>query len=159
MAIADPDKATVTIPDDYLIAIGKVCVQWGNLESIMELVLTKLAGMDIWDTRPKIMISHMAWPMRMDIFAATADQLIADHPRLKDYQSVKSLLKKAQEGRNRVVHSHWGFEDGKVTTLRASARGKLKLSMDTITVNEIDAILRDINVAAAALYNLVLGNP
>ena len=159
MVIVDPAKAVVTLPDAYLIGIGKVCVQWGNLEAVMELILTKLAGMDIWDSRPKIMISHMAWPMRMDIFAAMADQLVADHPRLKDYQSVKLLLKKAQEGRNRVVHSHWGFQDGKVTALRASARGKLKLSMDEITIEELDGILRDINVATAALYNLVIGNP
>ena len=82
MVIVDPAKAVVTLPDAYLIGIGKVCVQWGNLEAVMELALTKLAGMDIWDTRPKIMISHMAWPMRMDIFAAMADQLVADHPRL-----------------------------------------------------------------------------
>jgi len=159
MVIADPAKAVVTLPDAYLIGIGKVCVQWGNLEAVMELVLVKLSGMDLWDARSKIMLNHMAWPMRMDIFKSLADQLMADHPRLKEYQTVASHLKKAQEGRNRVVHSHWGFEDGKVTAARASARGKLKLSLEEITIEELDGILRDINVATAALYNLVLGNP
>jgi hypothetical protein len=30
MVIADPAKAVVTLPDAYLIGIGKVCVQWGK---------------------------------------------------------------------------------------------------------------------------------
>jgi hypothetical protein len=159
MVIADPAKAVVTLPDAYLIGIGKVCVQWGNLEAVMEVVLVKLSGMDLWDARSKIMLNHMAWPMRMDIFTSMANQLMPDYPRLKEYQAVASHLKKAQEGRNRVVHSHWGFEDGKVKAARASARGKLKFSLDEITIEELDGILGDINVAAAALYNLVIGNP
>jgi hypothetical protein len=159
MVLVDPDKAVVTIPDDYLIAIGKVCVQWGNLEAIMELCITKLSDMDMWDARSKIILNHMAWPMRTDIFASLANLLMADHPRLKDYQTVVPLLKKAQGGRNRVVHSHWGFEDGKVKTQRATARGVLKLYLEEITVKEINEILHDINVASAALYNLVMGSP
>ncbi len=159
MVIADPAKATVTIPDDYLLAIGKVCVQWGNLEAVMELCITKLAAMDMWDPRSKIMLNHMVWPMRTDIFASLADYLVTDNPRLKDYQAVLPLLKKAQDGRNRIIHSHWGFENGKVQAQRASARRKLKLYLEEITVKEIEGVLNDINVAAAALYNLVLGNP
>lgn len=159
MVLADPANAVVTIPDDYLLAIGKVCVQWGNLEAIMELTIAKLASMDIWDARSKIVLNHMAWPMRMDIFTSLANHLMADYPRLKEYQTVATHLRKAQKGRNRIVHSHWGFEDGKVKAQRASARGELKLSVEEITTEELAGILRDINVAVAALYNLVIGNP
>jgi hypothetical protein len=156
MVTADPKKATVNLPDVYLIAIGKVCMQWSLLENMMEMMISKMAGFPLRDRRPKIMINHMAWPMRVDIFSALSNELVAEHPRLKDYPKVLTLLKKAQEGRNRIVHGMWGSEDGKVTTLRASARGKLKLTMEQVDVKEIDAILEDIHVAAAALYNLVL---
>jgi hypothetical protein len=124
----------------------------------MEMMIVKLADMDINDPRSKIMVNHMAWPMRVDIFGALADQLVADNPRLKDYPTVISLLKKAQEGRNRIVHGFWGLEDGKVTALRVTARGKLKFSMQEVALQEIEGIFQDINVANAALYNLVLGN-
>jgi len=158
MAIADPKKATVTIPDDYLIAIGKVCVQWSTLEGIMEMMIAKLAGFANYDNRSKIMISHMAWPMRVDILSALAVELVDTYPRLKDYPKVLELLKRAQQGRNRIVHGMWGSDEhGNVQTLRATARGKLKLSMDTVTLKEIRAIQEDINVAASALYNLVIG--
>jgi hypothetical protein len=132
MVIADPTKATVTIPDDYLIAIGKVCVQWSTLEGIMEMMIAKLAGFQNYDNRSKIMISHMAWPMRVDILSALAVELLEKYPRLKDYPKVLELLKKAQQGRNRIVHGMWGSDEaGNVLTLRATARGKLKLSMET----------------------------
>jgi hypothetical protein len=124
----------------------------------MEMVLTKLTSMEIFDPRSKIVFNHMTWPMRTDIFSALANELVGQYSRLKDYPKVTALLKKAQEGRNKVIHGNWGIEDGKVTYLRATARGELKLKMDEITVKELEAILNDINVAAAALYNLVLGS-
>ncbi len=157
MVIADPAKATVNLPDDYLLAIGKICVQWSHLEALMELSISKLAGFQLSDPRSKILVNHMAWPMRVDIFSALCNELVAGYPRLKDYQQVLTQLKKAQEGRNRLVHGFWGIEEGKVTALRATARGKLKLSMETVALEELQTTLRDINVAAAALYNLVAG--
>lgn len=157
MAMIDPAKATVTLPDDYLIAIGKVCVQWGMLESMIELAITKLAGFELYDPRSKIMVNHMAWPMRVDIFSSLCHALATDYPRLKDFAEVLPLMKKAQEGRNRIVHGFWGCEDGKVTALRASARGRLKVSMESVTLAELNGVLKDINVATAGIYNLVIG--
>jgi hypothetical protein len=133
MAIADPKRATVTIPDDYLIAIGKVCVQWSTLEGIMEMMIAKLSGFENYDNRSKIMISHMAWPMRVDILSALAAELLEKYPRLRDYPKVLELLKKAQQGRNRIVHGMWGSDEhGNVLRLQATARRKLKLSMDRV---------------------------
>lgn len=158
MATADPKKATVNIPDDYLIAIGKVCVQWSTLEGIMEMMIAKLAGFELYDNRSKIMISHMAWPMRVDILSAMAGELAETHPRLKDYPKLLELLKKAQQGRNQIVHGMWGSDEGgNVLRLQATARGKLKLSMDAVTLKEIHAILEDIKIAGTELYDLVMG--
>jgi len=97
MVLADPANAVVTIPDDYLLAIGKVCVQWGNLEAIMELTIAKLASMDIWDARSKIVLNHMAWPMRMDIFTSLANHLMADYPRLERVSDSSDPPKKSPE--------------------------------------------------------------
>ena len=51
MATADRKKATFNIADDYLIAIGKVCVQWSTLEGIMEMMIAKLAVCEL-DEKP-----------------------------------------------------------------------------------------------------------
>jgi hypothetical protein len=157
MAVADPAKASVNLPDDYVLAIGKVCVAWNHLEGLMEISIAKLAGFGLSDPRSKILVNHMAWPMRVDIFAALCDHLVPDYPHLGEYQKVVTLLKKAQEGRNHIVHNFWGIENGKVTALRATARGKLKLTMQPVTLDELAIVLDDIYKAAAALYNLVAG--
>lgn len=158
MVKMDPKKARVTIPDAYLIAIGKVCVQWNMLETILELVLGKLAGMEVMtDQRSKIMVAHLTWPLKMDILGALIESLRTGHPRLNEWDQVAPLLRKAQEGRNRIVHGFWGNDEGEVKISRATARGKLKLQTDSIAVGEIEKVVEDINIAMAALYNLVLG--
>jgi hypothetical protein len=39
-----PDEFTITLPEAHLIAIGKVCVAWGHLETIADLAINKFAG-------------------------------------------------------------------------------------------------------------------
>jgi hypothetical protein len=159
MVKMDPLKAVVTLPDDYLIAIGKVCVQWGILEHFVELVLLKLAELPHDSTNGKIIVNHMSWPQKMDIINSLVDQLLPQYPRLAGYdEQVVPLLKKAQEGRNRIIHGFWATpQKSSVLLLRATARGKLKLYADEMTVTKIEAVLADINNAAAAIYNKVIG--
>jgi hypothetical protein len=158
MAKADSTQAKVVVPDNFLIAIGRVTVQWNLLEAMLEMMLGKLAGMDVLaDARAKIMVNHMTWPLKIDIFGSICNELVDDYPRLKGYRSTLELLNKAQQGRNRIVHALWGYEGGKVTINRATARGKLKVQMEEISVEQIDAVFREINAANAALYNLVIG--
>ncbi len=158
MVKIDPQNVQVTLPNSFLVAIGKVCVQWSMLEYVVEMVITKLIDMDIWDQRSKILFTHMSWPQKTDILGALTNALKADYPRLQGYEeSVVPLLKKAQNCRNQVIHGFYGIEDGKVQRMRATARGKLKLEMEDITVAQIEAGLKDIHTAIAAVYNLVLG--
>jgi hypothetical protein len=41
---AYPDTLNVILPEPYLIAIGKVTVVWGTLESIVDLAIQKFGG-------------------------------------------------------------------------------------------------------------------
>lgn len=158
MVKADPSKARILLPDAFFIAIGKVCVQWTSLEYIAELVLIKLTGMEHDDVRGKIVVNHMSWPQKTDIISALIEQLSPQYSRLEGYETeVVPLLRKAQEGRNRIVHGGWAVENEKVILLRATARAKLKLHMDEITVTQIEEIVQDIHKAVAAIYNKVIG--
>lgn len=146
----------IQLPEPYLTAIGKVCVQWATLESAFDMTLRKLAGFDLLDSRATIIMAHMPWPMRMDIVYSLVEKFRSDYPHLARFDELKPLLKKAQDGRNRVVHAIWAYEDGVVSTLRATARGKLKSHINQITVAEIDAIAADIGTAAAQVLKAVL---
>ena len=139
----------VLLPEAYLTAIGKVCVQWSQLEAVTDIAIRKLAGFELLDSRATILTAHMSWPMRQDILYSLVDQFRKDHPHLTRFDELKPIYKKAQEGRNRVVHAAWAFEDGVVSTLRATARGKLKPHIDPISVSDIEDISIAIGTAAA----------
>lgn len=151
-----PDNMKITLPEPYLTAIGKVCVQWAMLEAIVDLSLRKLMGYELFDPKAAIITAHMTWPLKMDVLASLVASLRENYPHLKRFDAVKPMLAKAQAGRNRIVHASWTYEEGIVRILRATARGQLKTSMAPVTIKEIEQIVDEIGAAAAALLKMVL---
>ena len=150
-----PDKTVVLLPEPYLVAIGKVCVQWSMLEAQMDHAIKKLCGFEIDDSRALILTTHMAWPLRMDIMESLINAYRSDHPHLAHYDALKPQLKKAAEGRNRFVHAHLAYENGEVIELRAKARGKLQTTVTPIQVSEIEVVADDIGRAAINVYKTI----
>jgi hypothetical protein len=150
-----PDTFVINVPEPYLTTIGKVTVVWGVLESVVDLSIWRLAGFKQTDHRSAIVTAHMTWPLKMDVIEALAVAVTPDHPQFGAFGSVRPLLKKAQEGRNRIAHGQWGYVDGKVIKARATARGRLRAQIIPITLDEIEAIVADIALAGRALLKLV----
>jgi hypothetical protein len=153
-----PNIFTITIPDEYLLEIGRVCVQWGILETVADLGINKFAGFRSVDPRALIITAHMTWPLKMDVLESLVTALREDnkYSHLARFDEIKPVLKKAQEGRNKCVHGQWGYHDGVVSKLRTTARGKLKASVDPITIADITSAADDIGRAGAALMKLIL---
>lgn len=151
-----PNHFIITLPETYLAAIGKVTVAWGVLEGVVDLAITKFAAIDLYDGRGAILTAHMTWPLKMDVLETLVTELTPAFPRLAKFTTIKALLKKAQEGRNRVVHGAWNYEDGQVSKLRATARGKLKVSVVPVSLSEIEVITLDIGRAGAETFKLVV---
>lgn len=151
-----PDDFQSVLPEDYLIAIGNVTVVWGHLEAIADLAINKFAGNQNLDWRCTILTAHMSWPQKMDVLESLVDGLRSEYPHLSRFDAVKRLLRKAQEGRNRIAHGQWGYNEGTATKARATARGKLLTSIDPISVETINAIARDIGRAAMGLFKIVV---
>ena len=146
----------VSIPDDFLRAIGKVNVCWGGLESIMDLALSKIGGFGSGDSRGAIMTAHMPLPQKLDVLSAIAVSLVPDYPHMTGFESVKPLLKKAQESRNKVAHGTWSLDNGAVYKGRLTARGKLKISIEPVTIADLEAVCLDIHKAGLAVIELIL---
>jgi hypothetical protein len=146
------------LPEPFLTAIGKVCVSFALMESIVELSISKLSDLDfLKNPKGTILLAHMSWPQRMDILSSLIGYLKDEYPRLNGWPEVQTLLRDAAEGRNRVVHARWAYLDGKVRILRLSARGKLKMSNDVVEVAEIEDVNMKCGTAAARLLKLIIG--
>jgi hypothetical protein len=152
------DNFAVTIPDEHLIAIGKVCVAWGTLETIVDLGINKFGGFRSNDPRALIITAHMAWPLKMNILESLITALREDaaYAHLAGFDQIKPMLEIAKNGRNSFVHGQWGYHEGKASKLRATARGKLKASIDPITVADINKAVDDVQRAGVALMKLIL---
>ena len=104
-----------------------------------------------------VIFNHMAFPMKLDVMGALVSELLPNYPRLSTYRGVQQSLKRAQEGRNMVVHGRWAVDDtsGEVQVSRLSARGKLKASTTPFSVAEIRAVSDLIVKASQELFFLV----
>jgi hypothetical protein len=145
----------INIPDDYLLRIGRITVAWGALETVVDVALARLGGFNQTDPRSAIITAHMAWPLKMDIMEALAHALEASYPNLRRFSKAKPFLKAAQEGRNRTAHGHWIYKDGQVVKVRMTARGKLRSSVEPMTITELDAALAAIIDAGRAVLDVV----
>lgn len=145
------------IPDEYTNAIGAVVVRWNHLELIVNLFLIHLLGKEIFENRSHVVFAHMAFPQKLDVMGALVEELVnvPEYVGLQKYKSeVQPLLKKAQSGRNSVIHSMWGMKDGKVMRASISARGSLKFTWTVADLNEIAVTIQSIEDARARLSEL-----
>jgi hypothetical protein len=150
------DELLKHIPEPYLIAIGKVCIEWGTLESTIDICIEKLADFDLYDQRGAIITAHMSFPQKLDVLGSLVVAMQPRLPYLAAFEVVKPLLKKAQEGRNRFVHGRWGVRDGNVFKGRFTARGTPKSSIDPVKPDDIEAVVADIWNAGRATLKAIL---
>jgi len=152
------DPSRTTLPEPYLIALGRVTYLWSGLEGLVNMAISKLLGISYYDPKSAAILTHMSWPQRMDAMETLINLLAESYPHLTRYSTIKPLLKKAQDGRNMLMHGTWTYDekDNIVRLLRVSSRGKLKLSTDPIQVDEIDAVFRNIGDASVELLKLIL---
>lgn len=144
---------------EHLQEIGRVAVLWSSLEAFVNLALGKLAGFDnIFDPKPFIIFAHASFPQRLDILGALCENLVSDHPHLKDYKQVISQLRSAQQIRNKLMHNTISYnpETERVEIAYGSARGKLKTTTDSLELADIKRAVIEISDAQAALYQLIL---
>lgn len=148
------------LPDEYLIEIGRVSTMWAILESFLNLCIGKLAGFnELGDPKPFILVNHASFPQRLDMLGTLCEQLAPEFPKLSGYKEVIARLKAAQSLRNKFAHHSIGFDkaSGKAEIAIGSARGSLKVGVESVDVADIRRTVMNIDEAQVSLYKLVLG--
>lgn len=147
------------LPDSYLIELGRLSALWASLESLLNTLIGKLAGFDsITDTTPFILVVHSSFPQRLDMLGALCEELKTQCPHLASHREVIGKLRSAQTSRNKFAHNGISFDPDKNQYMlpQGSARGKVKVSVEPVTVEDIHKVSREIHEAQLALYKLVL---
>jgi len=150
----------LTLPDDYLKAIGSVVVSWNQLEIVMVVSLLNLLRHDLKKVESHLIFPHIAFNQRIDIIAAVirATKDPSDPLVTRFEKWVLPQLRNMQTKRNDVIHSLWTTEsDGGVTTSQIAARGRLKLKTDKPSVAELEGLADEIVQATNNLHDLIAG--
>ncbi len=148
------------LPDAYLTELGRLAAIWCSLEAQLDMVVGKIAGFDaLADFRPFILLKHAAFPQKLDALSALCDQLCADYPNLAEHAKVIGEVRSAQKLRNRFAHNGMSLNEanGRVEMAVGSARGKLKVGVETVTLADIRRATMQVQVAMLALHKLVSG--
>ncbi len=107
------DVMPIPMPEEYLKAIGRVVVNWSQLEGIVDLVLIKLLGSPVRDGRAHIVFAQMTFQAKLDSLKAIAPLLATSpnnttahakftneiYPKLCDFQT-QQFFSALQMGRS-----------------------------------------------------------
>lgn len=148
------------LPDEYLTELGRISALWATLENFLSICIGKLAGFDeLADPKPFILVTHSSFPQKLDMLSSLCSVLEKERPRLARHVDVVAKLRSAQKSRNKYLHNSIGpSEDGQSFQIaQGSARGKLKTSVEPISIAGIRRATIEIDAAFSALYGLVLG--
>jgi hypothetical protein len=145
-------------PNEHLLELGRISALWGSLENSVNLAISKFAGYQaIYDFRAAIMTAHANFKQRVDMLGALCDQLKDDCPHLQSHEKVISLIINAQTKRNKYMHNgiYYNEETKRVEIATLTARGKLKTTIDAVTVADLQEVSATIHEAMCALHNLL----
>jgi hypothetical protein len=138
----------VELPDEYLLELGRIVVGWNRLES---LLLHTLVSALIEDSstynRALAVFTHMAFPQKLDALSA---MLRTIEPEFYDlyHDEVQGMLKQAQESRNTALHQFWyNSQDGDVKRANVKARGKLQVTHQPVSPDDLKKVVRSLEEA------------
>lgn len=109
-----PDKVPTYIQqvldDAQLKAIGRVAAEWSYFESILELGIWGMAGID--PKYRRALTTELSAIERLKIFSALAHQRLAeDHEAISELDALTGKVHALNTRRNDVIHAEWLVPD------------------------------------------------
>ncbi len=143
--------------DQHLRAMGRVIVEWSEVEYYLELIIWLLSGAE--KDKGQCITSHMSFPTKHQ--AALALTLESDLDQ-NFYEELKEILKgvdAVRVKRNRITHSRWRIISPQMaegeniqSSIQHSARGKLKRHFEHWTPEDINEVSNNIRYTGDQLY-------
>ena len=149
----------IALPDAFLTALGRMMVNWSQLEGILDFVLIKLMGASVNDIRFHIPFAQMTFQAKMECLKSITDSL-QDAPGNEDAHArfKKVILPKLnglQTHRNQITHCKWALRGTRITRGRLKAKGKVEITENTVTLLEIEKMAADILETSGNLWAMV----
>ena len=130
-----------------------------RLEQCLNTLIGIIAGFnDLSDPMPFIMINHISVSQKNDILSAMCEERLSELPHLENYKAVIGEAKNAIVLRNKYVHNSMLFDakEKKCVLANASARGKLKIKIEYVGLDDVEKVSKQLARVMRMLHNLIL---
>jgi hypothetical protein len=135
------NEAQMDMPDEYLKEIGRILVCWNSLEHLLDAALiAALSGKpQDSDGRASAILAQMGVDQKISALEAIL-RLIDKNPNglgnvFRD--NIKPTLAQSKEKRNAVAHHLWMGHNGIVHRSNVTSKGKLKVVLATVPIQEL----------------------
>lgn len=143
------DFTPTSLPQDLLRAIGLMASASAHTESIVEMAIAGMLGVD--GHMGWAVTTHMPAPLRTSVLKSTAAIRISDPDILDELDGILDEIKDLQGARNGAVHSTFAVRpsDKVILMVRAEARTHVQYELRPKAIDQIE-------LEAVALYNVGL---
>lgn len=144
------------LPDDILQRIGLIIACSTQTENLVEGAIQDLLSLQT--VAAKILTTHMSMQVRLGVLRSAAEMQWRDDPAtLSEFETVLQRIDAAIGERNRIAHVTWQRdpEDDTVFTSKIRARKALKVDLEPVTAQALDAIALEVYSAGLALMQFM----
>lgn len=164
-------QVSKVLPATLLKAIGRVAVEWSQVEYWLMVAVVDLA--DLKDPYGRILVTHMALTPQIEGLLACAkerrrepkaDDMDFENLGDEEYAELLALVREVERLRplrNEIVHAFWMGTEGKrpkkATHYKATARREFKVTYLHKSAAEVEKVADDIGKLSQDVYEWCLG--
>lgn len=130
-----PDQTVIDLEYERAVeAIGKVCVEFQRLETLLKVAIGDLLDPD--HRLGMIVTAQLSFKAILDLFGALFEHRFNDPAQQKELEKFLGRCKAAEARRNQVIHSHFEpdtFTGKGAVRRKSTARGKLKTEQQVLS--------------------------
>lgn len=144
------------IPDDYLRAIGLMAMSSAQTESVVGEFIASVLRLDYAEA--VALTTHMSAPLKDQICRAVYELNAPSVAAIDELDEILDEIKAASDARNVVVHNSLirDPDTNEILSYRASARGSIMVSLQPVSVTQIEKDARRIYEAGMALMSYMV---
>jgi len=135
------------LPNDLLIAIGRVVTASTQTENIVNMAIAGCLGIDF--EYQVAVTQHMPLPLKFSVLQSAAEIRLDDLDALDELDDLLERIKAALEKRNGIVHDSWATEPLGRTVHRVTQKARVRVEANMMAVNVAD-VGNDANEIVAA---------
>jgi hypothetical protein len=136
------------IPQDVLIALGKLTVSYGALDLTLHQCIQALAGTTIQISQ--ILTSGLTFTALTDRYASLYRHKYRNAEDVAVLEAALKLVQDSTEHRNALIHSFWtGDPDTGVLRIRVTARAKQgwRRQLTKVAAADVETVIRELDLA------------